>query len=168
MAMKKTAIYAGSFDPPTLGHLWMMRQGAMLFDELIVVFAVNPAKKGYLSATQRKQIFNGLQAELPHNVRFVELSEGFVADYAVAHGAHYLLRGIRSAADFEYEKSMARINSSMQPDVQTVFLTPPAELENVSSSLVRGFVGQPNWQRWVSPLVPDCVYALLTAESVTP
>lgn len=163
--MKKIAIYAGSFEPPTLGHLWMMRQGAMLFDELIVVFAVNPDKKGFLTTAQRQKLFTSLQAELPANVRFLELSKGFVADFAVENGARYLLRGIRNAADFEYEKSMARINASMQPGVQTVFLTPPPELENVSSSLVRGFIGQPHWERWVKPIVPDCVFKLLTEET---
>lgn len=162
--MKRTAVYAGSFDPPTLGHLWMMQRGAALFDELVVVSALNPQKKGYLSPERRLAAMDSLRAELPPHVRFAELEEGFLAEYARKLGAAYLLRGIRNAADFEYEKTMARINSQMEPQLSTVFLTPPAEVEHISSSLVRGFVGQPGWQRWVQPLVTPAVFALMEAQ----
>lgn len=159
--MKRIAVYAGSFDPPTLGHLWMMQQGAALFDELVVVSAVNPDKKGFLSAELRRVAMQSLLAELPPHVRMEELPQGFLAEYARSIGARWLLRGVRGVVDFEYEKTMARINAQMEPQLQTLFLTPPAELENVSSSLIRGFVGQPGWQRWVSPHVTPAVLRLI-------
>ncbi len=159
--MKRIAVYAGSFDPPTLGHLWMMQQGAALFDELVVVAAVNPDKKGFFTAAQHRAAMQSLLAELPPHVRMEELPQGFLAEYARSIGARWLLRGVRGGADFEYEKTMARINAQMVPQLQTVFLTPPAELENVSSSLIRGFVGQPDWQRWVRPHVTPAVLRLM-------
>ena len=159
--MKKTAVYAGSFDPPTLGHLWMMQQGASLFDELVVVSAVNPDKKGFFSPEKRRSALDSLLAELPPNVRICELRQGFLAEFAVSIGATHRLRGIRNAADFDYEKTIARVNAQMVPQLQTVFLTPPAELENVSSSLIRGFVGQPGWQNWVRPFITQSVFRLI-------
>lgn len=159
--MKRIAVYAGSFDPPTLGHLWMMQQGASLFDELVVVAAVNPDKKGFLPMPQRRAALSSLLSDLPDNVRVVELEKGFLAEYARSIGASYLLRGVRNASDFDYEKTLARVNSQMVPQLQTVFLTPPAELENVSSSLLRGFVGQPGWQNWVRPFVTPSVFKLI-------
>lgn len=161
MCMKKIAVYAGSFDPPTLGHLWMMQQGAALFDELVVVSAVNPDKKGFFPLDQRRTALKSLLADLPANVRTCELQQGFLVEYARSIGATHLLRGIRNAVDFDYEKTIARVNAQMEPQLQTVFLTPPAELENVSSSLIRGFVGQPGWQRWVRPFVTEGVFRLI-------
>lgn len=151
--MKKIAVYAGSFDPPTLGHLWMMQQGAALFDELVVVQAVNPDKQGFFSASEKREAMQSLLKHLPDNVRMQELNTGFLVEYAHSIGARFLLRGIRNTIDFEYEKSIARINAQMVPQLQTVFLSPPAELENVSSSFIRGFVGNPGWQEWVRPHV---------------
>lgn len=165
LAMKRIAVYAGSFDPPTLGHLYMMQQGAALFDELVVVAAVNPDKKGFLSPAQRRLALESMLAELPPNVRVAELREGFLAEYAHSIGATHLLRGVRNSVDFEYEKTMARINAQMVPQLQTVFLPPAPEVENISSSLVRGLVGQPGWQRWVRPLVTPAVFDIIT-ESV--
>lgn len=163
--MKKIAVYAGSFDPPTLGHLWMMQQGAAMFDELVVVAAVNPDKKGFFSQSQRRAALASLLQQLPPNVRVEELERGFLAEFARSIGASYLLRGIRNAADFDYEKTMARVNAQMVPQLQTVFLTPPAELENVSSSLLRGFVGQPGWQDWVRPFVTPAVFQIMSTRN---
>lgn len=155
--MRKVAIYAGSFDPPTNGHLWMMQRGACLFDELVVVLAVNPDKPGFLPLEQRSRLLRELVAELPGVVRVEVVQQGFLVDFALRIGAAYLLRGIRNTIDFEYEKAMARMNGRMQPEIQTVFLMPPSELEEISSSMVRGFVGLPDWERWVQACVPPCV-----------
>ena len=159
--MKRIAVYAGSFDPPTLGHLWMVRTGASLFDEVVVVVAYNPDKPGMFSLEARLDLWQQLCADVPGCVRICTLNRGFLAEYAQQLGACCLLRGIRNTADFEYEKGMARINASMVPQVPTVFLTPPPELENVSSSLIRGFLGQPGWERWVSPHVHPAVLSVL-------
>ncbi len=155
--MKRIAVYAGSFDPPTLGHLWMMREGAGLFDELIVVLAVNPDKCGLLPLDTREALLRGMAAELGGHVRVAVHGRGFLAEYARAQGAQYLLRGVRNAADLDYEKTIARMNACMEPDLRTLFLTPPPELEHISSTLVRGFIGQPGWERWAAPCVPPCV-----------
>ena len=100
-----------------------------------------------------------------YNVRIAELREGFLAEYAHSIGATHLLRGVRNSVDFEYEKNMARVNARMVPQLQTVFLAPAPEVEDISSSLGRGLVGQPGWQRWVRPLVTPSVFDMI-AESV--
>lgn len=156
--MQRIGIYAGSFDPPTNGHLWMIRRGAELFDELVVVLAVNPEKRGFLSMEQRKALLETLLAEMPSNVRLAVVEQGFLVDFARKAGARFLLRGIRNTVDFEYEKQMSRMNARMEPEIQSVFLMPPGELEEISSSMVRGFVGVPEWQRWVRACVPQAVY----------
>ena len=152
--MKRIGVYAGSFDPPTRGHLWMMQQGAALFDELVVVLAVNPDKPGFLPAEERVRALRALTAELPPNVR-IEVSEcGFLVDFAKQLGATHLLRGIRNGVDLEYEKCMERMNAAMEPGIRSVYLLPPPELEAISSSLVRGFAGQPGNERWLAAALP--------------
>lgn len=158
--MKRIGLYAGSFDPPTNGHLWMMRAGAALFDELVVVAAVNPEKQGFLTWEERRRALQDMTAELP-NVRVMSMEHGFLVDFARELGATHLLRGMRNTVDFEYEKSMARMNARMEPQLQSVFLLPPPELEEISSSYVRGFVREPGWERWVRACVPPCVFSLI-------
>ena len=159
--MKRIAVYAGSFDPPTLGHQWMMREGAALFDELVVVLAVNPDKRGYLPFGERERLLRDMAAEIGGHVRVERYERGFLAEYAARLGAQYLLRGVRNAQDLDYEKTIARMNARMEPGLHTVFLSPPAELEALSSSLVRGFIGQPGWERWAAPCVPTAVLEAL-------
>lgn len=163
--MKRIGIYAGSFDPPTNGHLWMVRAGAALFDELVVVAAVNPDKKGFLPQEHRRTALQTMAAELP-NVRVEVMERGFLADFALQLGATHLLRGMRNTVDFEYEKSMARMNARMAPALQSVFLLPPPELEEISSSYVRGFVGEPGWERWVRACVPPCVFSFIAEKTL--
>ena len=161
--MKRIGIYAGSFDPPTKGHLWMIEQGAQLYDELVVVLGVNPDKKGFLTGQQRMDALRGMLAGGPANVRVEKMQGGFLVDFARRLGATHLLRGIRNTVDFEYEKSMDRMNARMEPALRTVYLLPPPELEEVSSSMVRGFVGVQGWQRWVQECVPANVFNIIAA-----
>ncbi len=161
--MKRIALYAGSFDPPTNGHLWMIRRGAELFDELIVTLAVNPEKRGFLPLAERERLLNCMVEGLPGKVRVATVENGFLVDFALTEGANYLLRGARNAKDFEYEKTLARMNARMEPEVQSVLLMAPSELEEISSSMVRGFVGLPGWERWVRACVPPCVYEAIAA-----
>lgn len=161
--MKRIGIYAGSFDPPTKGHLWMIEQGAQLFDELVVVLGVNPDKKGFLTGQQRMDALRGMLAGGPANVRVEKMQGGFLVDFARRLGATHLLRGIRNTVDFEYEKSMDRMNARMEPALRTVYLLPPPELEEVSSSMVRGFVGVQGWHRWVQECVPANVFNIIAA-----
>lgn len=158
--MSRIGIYAGSFDPPTLGHLWMIRQGAAMFDELVVALAVNPEKTPFLSAEARREALLEMLADAPERdrVRVEVVAQGFLIDFAREAGATHLLRGVRNSKDFEYEKTMARMNARMEPDIRTVFLMPPGELEEISSSLVRGFVGVPGWERWVAACVHPAVF----------
>lgn len=155
--MARIGIYAGSFDPPTLGHLWMIRQGAELFDELVVALAVNPDKKPFLSTQERCAALQEMVAELPGKVRVEVVQHGFLVDFAREAGADCLLRGVRNSIDFEYEKTLARMNVRMEPGMRTILLVPPSELEEISSSLVRGFVGTPGWERWVAACVHPAV-----------
>lgn len=158
MSMQRIGIYAGSFDPPTNGHLWMIQRGAEMFDELVVVLAVNPDKRGLFSLVQRQQLMESLLGGLPSHVRLATVEQGFLVDFARKVGAGFLLRGIRNTKDFEYEKSMARMNARMESDIRSVFLMPPGELEEISSTMVKGFIGVPGWQRWVQSCVPPCVF----------
>ncbi len=162
--MKRIGIYAGSFDPPTNGHLWMIRRGAELFDELVVVLAVNPDKRGLFSQEQRRQLMLSLLGDMPDNVRLATVEKGFLVDFARKAGAGFLLRGIRNTTDFEYEKSMARMNARMESDIRSVFLMPPSELEEISSSMVKGFIGVPGWERWVKCCVPPRVFEFMKEE----
>lgn len=157
--MARIGIYAGSFDPPTLGHLWMIRQGAELFDELVVALAVNPEKTPFLSTEERRCALQEMVADLPGKVRVEVVQHGFLVDFAREAGATCLLRGVRSSIDFEYEKTLARMNGRMEPGIRTILLVPPSELEEISSSLVRGFVGTPGWERWVAACVHPAVFS---------
>lgn len=162
--MKRIGIYAGSFDPPTIGHLWMIEQGASLFDELVVVLGVNPDKKSYLTEAQRMDALRGMLVNGPANVHVEKMNGGFLVDFARRLGATHLLRGIRNSTDFEYEKAMERMNARMEPEIRTVYLVPPPELETISSSCVRGFAGVQGWQRWVQACVPANVFNIIAAQ----
>lgn len=139
----------------------MIRQGAELFDELVVVLAVNPEKQPFLRAEDRCAALQEMVAAagLTGRVRVEQVAQGFLVDFAKAAGASCLLRGVRNSKDWEYEKTMARMNARMESGIRTVFLMPPSELEEISSSLVRGFVGLPGWERWVRACVPPAVFA---------
>lgn len=129
-----------------------------MFDELVVVLAINPDKRGLFSLEQRQLLMESLLEELPSHVRLATVEQGFLVDFARTVGAGFLLRGIRNTKDFEYEKSMARMNARMEADIRSVFLMPPGELEEISSTMVKGFIGVPGWQRWVRNCVPSCVF----------
>jgi pantetheine-phosphate adenylyltransferase len=149
----KIAIYAGSFDPLTNGHLWVIKEGVKLFDKLIIVVAHNPSKKGYFTPQQRVEFIQAATSNFPQ-VEVLLLSEDYVAQKALELNATYLLRGIRNGADYEYEKTIERINQKINPKLQTVYLNPPAELSEISSSIVKSLVGFPGWQKLVASMVP--------------
>ncbi len=155
--MDSVGIYAGSFDPPTNGHEWMIRQGASLFGRLVVAIGINPAKKASYPIAKRIEWLTEMTKGLP-NVEVAQFGNLFLARYAEQRGAAFMLRGIRSEADFAYEQSMRHINSDLSPNVTTVFLMPPREIAEVSSSLVRGMIGPEGWQGVVRGLVPACVF----------
>jgi len=150
-------LYGGSFDPITVGHLWMIEQGARLFEELVVAIGINPDKKYTFPLKDRlamlRESTNGFK-----NLRIETFENKYLVQYASAIGAKFVLRGIRSEADYEYERAMRHINSDLNADVTTLFLMPPREIAEVSSSLVKGLVGPQGWEKVVQKYVPEPVY----------
>ena len=133
--MQKIAVFAGSFDPFTLGHLDIVRRAASLFDELYVLLAVNASKKYYFDEATRAEMVRRAVAPFP-NVK-VDCYDGLTVDFAKRVGAKFLVRGIRGAADVEYEQTVAWNNKVLCPEIETVFLSSASEHLAVSSSVVR-------------------------------
>lgn len=157
----RRAIYAGSFDPPTNGHMWVIEQGARLFDELIVVIGQNPSKKGNWSVDERLSILGQCCAHLP-NVQVRVFDGRYLVRVAAELGAKYLLRGVRNATDFAYEQTIRNVNSDLEPSVETIFVMTPREIAEISSSTVRGMVGFEGWQDVVKKFVPAPVFKRMT------
>lgn len=156
----KKAVYAGSFDPITNGHVWMIEQGAQLFDELVVAVGVNPDKRSTFSLAERLKMLRDSIGKLPH-VRVDSFENRFLVHYAASVGAQYILRGIRDTGDYEFERGMRHINNDLQKKTTTVFLMPPREISEVSSSLVKGLIGPKGWKQIVKQYVPTPVYKMI-------
>ena len=131
----RIAIYPGSFDPVTLGHLDIIRRASGLFDRLIVAVMHNQNKKPMFSVEERMEMLRRTTAGLP-NVE-IESFGGLLADYAREKGAHILLKGLRAVSDFEYEFQMALANRKLNADLDTVFLMTSSEYMYLSSSVVK-------------------------------
>lgn len=147
--METIGVVAGSFDPITRGHEWLISEAARLVDRLYVVIGVNPAKKYLFGDADRKRLVEACVADLdmagtPTTVHF--LSNDLLIQFAVKAGATHLIRGIRDTSDFSYETQMALVNRKIAPQVKTVYMVPPPELSEVSSSTVRGLVGFSGWE----------------------
>ena len=152
----RTAVYAGSFDPPTNGHLWMIQQGLELFDHLYVAIGSNPSKSYTFSVEDRVKM---LKQSLPSCERLSVsyFDNRYLVDYAKQVDAQYILRGIRSPGDYEYERVMRHINGDMAPDITTTFLMPPRDIAELSSSMIKGLTGPAGWESIVRRYVPDPV-----------
>jgi len=157
---KRVGVYAGSFDPLTVGHLWMIEQGVSLFDRLVVAVGINPEKRYTFSLEDRLSM---LRDSLKHfrKLSVTSFSNRYLIDYAQTVGATHILRGIRSESDYEYERTMRNINGDLDSGICTVFLMPPRGIAEVSSSMVKGLVGPQGWRRVVRKYVPDPVYQYL-------
>ena len=131
----KTAVYAGSFDPITNGHLDILKAGAQMFDKVIIAVAQNNSKKNILTVDERIMLIKETTKDLP-NVE-VDSYEGLTVEYAKKHNAQILMRGLRTASDFEYEMQISQTNRKLANDIKTVFLTANPEFSYVSSSVVR-------------------------------
>ena len=129
------AVYPGTFDPITLGHQDLIRRAANLFGTVIVAVAAAHHKKTMFSLEERLDTVREVVLAYP-NVQ-VESFTGLVRDFAVDHGARVMLRGVRSVTDFDFESQLAGMNRALAPDVETVFLTPDARYQFISSTLVR-------------------------------
>lgn len=158
--MKNIAIYAGSFDPITLGHLWMIETGAKMFDKLIIAIGTNPNKKTFFSLNERLEMIAQSTKHLP-NIFIKNFDNEFLINYAKRVGATFVLRGIRTANDYEYEKTMRSINSDIDNEIISIFLIPPREITEISSSMVKGLVGPKDWEMVISKYVPKIVFEKL-------
>jgi len=156
----KLGVYAGSFDPLTVGHLWMIEEGARLFDRLLVAVGENPDKKCTFTLEERLSMLEDSTRQFK-NVTVSAFSNRYLIRYAQAEGATHILRGIRTGSDYEFERTMRNINGDLDAGICTVFLMPPRGIAEVSSSMVRGLIGPVGWRRVVRKYVPDGVYQRL-------
>jgi pantetheine-phosphate adenylyltransferase len=153
----RRAVYAGSFDPITLGHLWMVERGCELFDELVVAIGINPDKRYLFPLDDRLKMLHDSVARFA-NVRIASYENMFLVHYARQVGASFILRGIRNEQDYAYERGMRYVNAELDNDVRTVFMVPPRELVEVSSSFVKGLVGPTGWEQILGKYVPEPVH----------
>lgn len=135
----KTAIYPGTFDPVTYGHIDIIKRAARIYDKVIVAVANNESKKPLFSVKERVAMLKSAAKGLK-NVT-VDHFDGLVVDYAKRVGARVMLRGIRMISDFEYEFQMALTNRKLAPDIETVFLMPHESYSYVSSKLIKEAAG---------------------------
>jgi len=150
--MEKVAIYPGSFDPITNGHLDILERGLTLFDRVIVAILHNPKKDGLFTIDERRSLLEDALVDLPHTE--IDTFGGLLVDYARQKGACAILRGMRAVSDFEYEFQMALMNRRLDRDIQTVFLMTGLRWIFTSSSIIKEaaqFGG--NVQGMVPPLV---------------
>ena len=132
---KGIAIYPGSFDPPTNGHLDLIERGSKIFEELVVAILRNSEKSPMFSVAERAEMLRQLTADLS-NVR-IDTFDGLMVEYAKSIDATCVLRGIRAISDYEYELQMALMNRKLQPGLETVFMMPAEKYSYLSSRLVR-------------------------------
>lgn len=163
--MKKTsekiiAVYAGSFDPATNGHLWVIKRGAKVFDQLIVAVGDNPDKHCLFSVKERIAMLKDL-TEGFSNVKIDSFSKLFLVNYAESVGAKFILRGLRDEGDYKSERGWRNLNGDFNPEITTFFVMPPRELSEISSSMVKGLVGFEGWEEKVKKYVPEAVFEKL-------
>ena len=131
----RIALFPGSFDPFTNGHLDVVRRGTVLFDEVIVAIGNNSSKQRYLPVEQMQEMIADVFQEEPRVS--VRTYKGLTADFARETGARFLLRGLRNTTDFEYENTIAQANRHLNPDLETVFLITSPTLAAISSTIIR-------------------------------
>jgi pantetheine-phosphate adenylyltransferase len=152
----KIALFPGSFDPITIAHVDILQRALPLFDRVVVGIGLNSTKQNFLSAEKREEMVNKIFLNYP-NVE-VKVYEGLTVDFCRKINAKYMVRGIRSAADFEYERAIAQINQTMMPEVETILLLSKPEYTAISSTIVRDILRN---NGNVSPFVPKEILAFL-------
>ncbi len=136
--MKRIAIFPGSFDPFTIGHESIVRRSINFFDEIIIAIGLNTNKPGFFSIDTRVKWIEKVFENEP-KVRVDHYSK-LTVDYCKDVNANYILRGLRTSSDFEYERSIAQVNKQMHPEIETVFLLTLPEHTPVTSSIVRDII----------------------------
>ena len=160
---ERVAVYPGSFDPLTNGHVDIILRGARLFDRIVVAILRNAEKHPLFTPEERVEMAREVFREHP-NVD-VDAFDGLLVDYASRRGASVIVRGLRAVSDFEFELQMALMNRRLGPDIETVFMMPAEQYTYVSSRLIKEVfaLGGP-----IVGLVPDVVEALLREKRTTP
>lgn len=149
---KRIAVFPGSFDPITKGHVEIIKRGLPLFDELIVGIGYN-TNKHYFFSQDRREHFITKTFENEPKVKVVRYS-GLTVEFCKQIGAQYILRGLRTSADFEFERAIAQMNHSMAPEIETIFIVSDPSLSHISSTIVRDIL---LYQGDVSAFVPKPV-----------
>ena len=158
----KIAIYPGSFDPITKGHLDILKTGAGIFDKVIIAVARNTEKKGFLSVDERVKLIRESVKDI-ENVE-VDSFEGLTIEYAKRKNAQILIRGLRAVSDFEYELQLSQANSALCSDIKTVFLTTKPKYNFISSSTIKEiFINNGD----ISKFVPEPVFEFLKTRNVS-
>ena len=157
--MQITAIYPGTFDPLTNGHLDLIARASRLYHQVIVAVAVNRGKTPLFSLDERVALVRDVTPEFA-NVQVIGF-DNLLVDCAKEHGAQFILRGLRAVSDFEYEFQLAGMNRRLAPQLETMFLTPAEQYEFISSSMIREIA---QMKGDVSCFVPDIVNQHLIAK----
>jgi len=136
--MKKTAVFPGSFDPFTIGHQGIVDRALDIFDEIIIAVGANALKKSLYSVETRKKMIKKVFINEPR-VK-VDHYEGLTVDYCHTHGAKFILRGLRTAADFEFERAIAQVNKAMAPGIESIFILTVPEHSPINSTIIRDII----------------------------
>lgn len=155
--MERTAIYPGSFDPVTNGHMDIIKRGLTLFDKIIITILENPAKQTLFTVDERVELLNGALKDMNNRIEIASYG-GLLVDYAVQRDATAILRGMRAVSDFEYEFQMALMNRKLNKEVQTVFLMTGLRWIFTSSSIIKEAV---KFGGDIKSMVPPVVHAAL-------
>ena len=155
--MERTAVYPGTFDPITNGHIDIIERAAQMFDVVVVALAVNSAKKTLFTEQERFALAEQSLAGFP-NVRVMRCS-GLIVEFARQQGAIAIVRGLRAVSDFEYELQMALMNRKMTPEINTIFLMPHERYTYLNSSIIRELAryGSPTVREFVPAVVADAL-----------
>ncbi|HNS17911.1 MAG TPA: pantetheine-phosphate adenylyltransferase [Bacteroidales bacterium] len=154
--MKKIAVFPGSFDPITRGHESIVQRALSIFDEIIIAVGQNIEKKYFFPLDRRMEWIRKVFNAYPQ-IR-VESYQGLTVDFCRENGVLFIVRGLRTSADFEFERSIGQINKQIFPDIETVFLLATPEFTALNSSIVRDIIrndGNPN------PFIPEAIHGYL-------
>ena len=158
--MKTIAIYPGSFDPITNGHVDLIHRACKLFDKVIIAITQNTNKDSFLSIDQRVKVVETAIEPLT-NTRVLSF-DSLLVDFAREHNAQIIIRGLRAVSDFDYEFQLSGMNKRLNPSIETLFMTPSEEFANISSSLVREILSLGGD---ISQFVPESVKTILLRSS---
>jgi len=158
--MKTIAIYPGSFDPITNGHVDLIHRACKLFDKVIIAITQNTNKDSFLSINQRVKAVESAIEPLT-NTRVLSF-DSLLVDFAREHNAQIIIRGLRAVSDFDYEFQLSGMNKRLNPAIETLFMTPSEEFANISSSLVREIFSLGGD---ISQFVPESVKTILLRPS---